>query len=467
MTGFIPPYPKLALPKSKLLRRLMLPWLAVKSRQCSIAMIPESGYRAKVSQVKLPGHTALFPTDPETVRRVLVEEAEDFPKAVMVADVLGLLMGDSIFVSNGEVWKRQRRMMNPAFEDMRVKVVFGLMAEAAEAMIARLDTVADGRDYDVQEEMTFVTADIIFRTLFSRPLEKHEAELIFAAFNTYQEAAYAHGLNRQLRLPEWMSARRYRGAQRSASVIRGILDPIVAKRHASFHAGEPQTHNDILQSLISVKDEVSGTHFNLSELCEQVSMLFLAGHETSASALSWTLYLLAGDQAAQERARAEIEEAVGTRALAFSDLRKLEFLRNVFAESMRLYPPVPFLPRQAKKACPIRHLTALPGSIVSISPWLVHRQRNAWANPDSFDPDRFGRPDSKEAERHSYIPFSKGPRVCLGAAFALQEATLILASLVRRYHLGAVEGFSPQLRGRLTVRSLNGIRLRLRRRSNV
>ncbi len=464
MSGFTPAYPKLALPKSKLLRKLMLPWLARKSRHCSIAMIPESSYRRKVSELKLPGRSALFPADVDVIRRVLVEDAEDFPKSVIVADTLGLLLGDSIFVSNGEVWKRQRRMMTPAFEHTRVKVVFGMMMAAADAMTGRLDAVADGRCCDVEEEMTFVTADIIFRTIFSRPLEAHEADIIFKAFRSYQEAAFAHGINRAMRLPEWMSFLAFRRARKTARIIRAALDPIVASRHASFHAGEPQVHHDILQSLVSVKDDVTGTHFDLRELCEQVAMLFLAGHETSASALSWSLYLLSMDQAVQDRVHAETAEVLGDRPLAFQDLRKLDLTRNVFAEAMRLYPPVPFLPREAAKACPIANRTAEAGSVVSISPWLIHRSRSQWQNPDSFDPDRFSRPETKEAERQCYIPFSKGPRVCLGASFALQEATIILARIAQRYRLAPEPGFTPELVGRLTVRSVNGIRLRLSRR---
>jgi cytochrome P450 len=205
MTGFIPAYPKLTLPKSKLLRKLMLPWLAIKSRRCSIAMIPESGYRMKVGEVTGPGGVALFPTDPGTVHRILVEEADDFPKSVAVADTLGLLLGDSIFVSNGDVWKRQRRMMTPAFEHTRVKVVFDMMLEAAKDMLERLDAVADGRTVDVEEEMTLVTADIIFRTIFSRPIGRDEANVIFKAFRIYQEAAFAHVANRAMCLPEWLS----------------------------------------------------------------------------------------------------------------------------------------------------------------------------------------------------------------------------------------------------------------------
>ena len=466
MTPYTPPYPKLTVPKSKLLRLLLMPWYFLKSRHCSLAMIPEGAYRMSLAEVKGPVRSALFPLEPEMIRRVLVDEAEDFPKSELVADVLGILLGDSIFVSNGEVWKRQRRMMTPAFEHTRVKVVFDMMMQAADAMIGRLDAIASGREVNVEEEMTFVTADIIFRTIFSRPLRHGEAEVIFKAFSDYQQAAFAHGLNRLVPLPKWASFFEFRRADASARIIRGILDPIIRKRYDSFHGGEPQTHNDILQSLVSVKDEITGTHFDFRELCEQVAMLFLAGHETSASALSSTLYLLAMDQDIQERVHQEAAAVSGGERLAFADLRKLDLTRNVFAEAMRLFPPVPFLPRQSAKRCPIRNKVAEKGTVVSVSPWLIQRHRKYWQNPDAFDPDRFDRPETKDAERQCYIPFSKGPRVCLGASFALQEATIILASLLGRYRFDPVPGFKPNIVGRLTVRSTNGIRLRLSRRAS-
>lgn len=465
MSLTVPPYPKLRLPKSKLLRKLMTPWLFWKSRHCAVAMITEKNYGMALCEVKLPVQNALFPLEPDVIRRVLVDESEQFPKSGMVADVLGILMGDSIFVSNGDVWKRQRRMMDPAFELARVKVVFDMMLEASRETVKRLDAVADGRAVEIDEEMTFVTADIIFRTIFSRPLQPSEAKTIFAAFNVYQQAAFAHGLNRVVRIPEWMGLQNFRRARSSAKIIRGVLDPIIKVRYDSFHAGEPQTHSDILESLISVKDPQDGSHFDLRELCEQVAMLFLAGHETSASALSWTLWLLSMDQSVQERMFAEVSAALGERDIAFSDLKKLDLTRNVFAESLRLYPPVPFLPREATGKCPIRNKTTSPGQIVSISPWMIQRHRKHWQNPDAFDPDRFDRPETKDAERNCYIPFSKGPRVCLGASFALQEATIILATLVRRYRFEPVLGFKPKLIGRLTVRSANGITLRVTRRS--
>ena len=467
MTHVVPPYPKLVLPKSKLLRRLLKPWMFFRARKCGIAMITEGVYTMKAADIRLPVKYSVFPMDPADVRRVLVDEWESFPKSTMVEDALGLLIGDSIFVSNGEVWKRQRRMMNPAFEHARVKVVFAMMQDAAHAMVERLDTVADGRSYDLEQEMTFVTADIIFRTIFSRPLQPDEATVIFRAFSAYQEAAFSQSLYKVVGVPRWLTFMGYRRARDTAAEIRGVLDAIIKVRYDSFHSGERQTHNDILQSLVSEKDEVTGTYFDFRELCEQVAMLFLAGHETSASSLSWALWLLSLAPDIQERMHREVADALEERELDFSDLRKLNLTRNVFTETMRLYPPVPFLPRAASGTCTFKDKTAHKGDVVSISPWLLHRHRKQWQDPDAFDPDRFDRPETREAERNCYIPFSKGPRVCLGASFALQEAAIILSTLVRRYRFDPVPGFKPKLVGRLTVRSANGIFLKISRRPNT
>lgn len=464
MSHVIPPYPRLVLPKSRLLRHLMKPWLLAKSRHCPIAMITAGAYTLQAAEVRLPTQYSVFPLDPSDIRRVLVDESADFPKSGLVADTLELLLGDSIFVSNGEIWKRQRRMMEPAFALTRVRLVFDLMLEAARSMTERLDRQADGRSIDVEQEMTFVTADIIFRTIFSRPLQPEEARIIFPAFRTYQEAAYSQGIYRLLRLPKWLTWPGFRRARAAAAAIRSVLDPIVRARYDSFAAGRPQIHNDILQSLIVVKDEVSGTRFDFRELCEQVAMLFLAGHETSASALSWSLWLLSLDQGVQDRMHREVTDVLGPRELDFADLRKLNLTRNVFAETMRLFPPVPFLPRVATRTCILGDKKVHASDIVSISPWIIHRHRRHWHHPDAFDPDRFDRPETRDAERNCYIPFSKGPRVCLGASFALQEAAIILSTLVRRYRFEPLPGFRPELVGRLTVRSTNGIWLKLSRR---
>ncbi|MGQ0484029.1 MAG: cytochrome P450 [Hyphomicrobiales bacterium] len=461
MTHFTPPYPK-PMPKRALALQLLLrPLKFFRSRSCSISALSNRAYGMHLGELSLPTRRILIANQPDLIKRVLIDEAENFPKSRMMSDMLELLLGDSIFVSNGEVWKRQRRMMDPAFAQARIKIVFDMMLQAAEALFERMDRLATGGEVAIDVEMTHVTADIIFRTIFSRPLGAEEARLIYDAFIRFQETAFAHGMTRVVGFPKWVSFFGYRKARKAAKEIRGALDPIVKRRYDSFHAGEPRPHQDILQSLVSVKDPVTGTHFDLRELCEQVAMLFLAGHETSASSLSWALYLLAMDQEVQERLHKEAAAVLGGRAPQFSDMKRLEVARNVFAEALRLFPPVAFLPRVAEVQCPMRDKTVAAGSIVSVSPWLIQRHRLYWQEPDAFDPDRFDDPATIEAQRHCYMPFSKGPRVCLGAAFALQEATIILSGLVRRFRFTPIEGWEPKPIGRLTVRSENGIRLKV------
>jgi cytochrome P450 len=236
-------------------------------------------------------------------------------------------------------------------------------------------------------------------------------------------------------------------------------------RYEQFHAGKGRTSDDILDALIAATDPTDGSHFDLRELCEQVAMLFLGGHETSASTLAWNFYLMAMDQAVQVRLAKEAVAVIGERRPEYSDIRKLKFTRNVFAETLRLYPPIAFLPRDA--ACPVqmRGKKIAKGAFVSVSPWLMHRHRRYWKTPDEFDPDRFDRDESKESLRSCYFPFSKGPRVCIGASFAQQEAILIIASLARRFEFDPVPGFEPKPIGRLTVRSENGILLRVGKRA--
>jgi cytochrome P450 len=467
MSHFVPRYPEPMPKRAWPLQLLLRPWKFIKSRNCSLSILSEKAYGMHLGELRVPGRKVLIANQPDLIKRILVDEADNFPKSKMMSNMLELLLGDSIFVSNGDVWKRQRRMMDPAFEGVRVKVVFDLMMQASDALIARLDPVADGREVAVDIEMTHVTADIIFRTIFSKPLEADEARTIYEAFNRFQEAAFAQGMTRHIGMPNWVSFFAFRKARKAGNEIRAVLDPIIKRRYDAWHAGDKGDYSDILQSLISVTDPVTDTQFSLRELCEQVAMLFLAGHETSASALSWALYLLSMDQKVQDRMHEETVQVLGNRAVTFPDLRKLDITRNVFTETLRLFPPVAFLPRVVEEQCTMRDKTVPSGSIISVSPWLMGRHRRYWKEPDAFDPDRYDRPETVEPQRHCYMPFSKGPRVCLGAAFAQQEAAIILAGLIRRYRFEPVPGFEPKPAGRLTVRSTNGIQLRVTKRERV
>ncbi|MFM9901219.1 MAG: cytochrome P450, partial [Polaromonas sp.] len=204
------------------------------------------------------------------------------------------------------------------------------------------------------------------------------------------------------------------------------------------------------------------------ELVNQVAMLFLAGHETSASALTWALYMVAKSPDVQARMHAEVMALESThnpdKPVDASEMKSLALTWNVFRETLRLFPPVGFIARESTQTCPMRDKTVGQGASVVVSPWLIQRHRDLWDDPDAFNPDRYANDASRESLKNAYLPFGMGPRVCMGAAFALQEAVLILSSVARHYHLEAVPGHVPQPVGRLTIRSDNGVRLTLHRR---
>ena len=462
MSRFVPPYPRPGREQNRFVRALWRPMKFLGSMRCSLSSLVERSYSMHLGEVGLPHKKIYMPNDPELVQRVLVDDIANFPKSHVVADMFGTLVGDALIVSNGEVWKRQRRIMAPVFEQTRNKLVFDLMMDAVDAMMNRFEAAAaDGGEVMVDVEMTHVTADVIYRTIFGEELQAEDAKRTFGAFQAFQEAAFAHGMARMVGLPTVLAGGGISDARNQAKIIRDMLDPKVKARFDTFRGGKETQGGDILGALIAAADPVDGSHFDLRELCEQVAMLFLGGHETSASTLAWNFFLLAMDPESQDRVHQEVVSVLGGARPAYSDVRKLKFTRNVFSETLRLYPPIAFLPRDA--ACPMtmRSKKIRKGAVVNPSPWLLQRHRRYWDRPDEFDPDRFDRDSSLESLRSCYIPFSKGPRVCIGASFAQQEAILIIASLMRRYRFDPVPGFEPKPAGRLTVRSTNGIKLRV------
>ncbi len=333
-------------------------------------------------------------------------------------------------------------------------------------MLSRLTKLPDGGVHDFDVEMTHVTADIIFRTIFSSPMEGADAARIFRAFSKYQAMAprlmlpALFGL-RWLALP-WDRLR----SKRAAAEIRGLLEGLVRPRFDACRAGAPHPSSDILSAFLDARDP-GGEPFGFDELVDQVAMLFLAGHETSASALTWALHLLSHSPQIQERMVAEAAGVFAARPADAGDMKRLTLTWNVFRETLRLFPPVGFIARDAVKQCPMRDKTVPAGATIVISPWLIHRHRDLWDEPDAFDPDRYEDDQSRESLKQAYLPFSMGPRVCMGAAFALQEAALILSSLVRHFRFAPAPGHTPEPVGRLTIRSANGMPLVMHRRSKT
>lgn len=458
MTLFTPPKPAGNPKKLNPIARFF------KSLHSSTAPLYANSYSMKLGEVRLPLRTMYFVNQPDLVQKILAGDVDRYPKSDLMATMLELLLGESIFVSNGDLWKQQRRMMDPAFEATRIKAIFPLMQDAAEAMAERLAGGAASSDTQADLEMTHVTADVIFRTIYSRSFSREEAEIIFENFEHFQQLAWLHGVWTLAGVPHWLSIGKLR-ARRYARTIRELLHRPVRERLAAIDRGDTVPRRDLLASFIGAQDPETGKRFNERELVDQIGIMFLAGHETSASALAWALYLIAMCPDVQARLQAEADTVFADGPIEFAKMRRFPFTRDVFREALRLYPPVAFVPRDATQTEHMRNKTILPGSILFVSPLLLHRHTEHWDDPDVFDPDRFGRAETKTSEQAAYLPFSKGPRVCLGAAFALQEAVIILTTIMRDWSISPVAGHVPKPIARLTLRSENGIRLNFERRS--
>lgn len=435
-------------------------WMRAKRNLFSA--LPRKLYRAWLTEVRTPWYNAYMANQPDLVRRVLVKDFERFPKSNIVRQSIGDLLGDSVFVTNGETWKRQRRIIDPAFEGGNLRQTFLPMLAAAEAMAARFDRLCDGNPHEVEIETAHAAADVILRTLFSQPITDQMASRVFHAFRQYQLAAPMVSPADLMRLPSWvprLGPSRWK-KRRAAREIRALLMQFVMGRRREITAGTAP--DDLATAIMTTRDPVSGDAFNAAEMADQLAIFFLAGHETSASALAWALYLIASRPDVQDRMHAESAALFKTNH-EVSGLRRLAFTRDVFRETLRLYPPVPMMVREA--ACPaeMRGKDIAPGSPVIVSPWHLGRHERIWDRPHEFDPDRWRTQACKRASREAFIPFSTGPRVCTGSGFAMQEGVLFLGMLTSRFRFTTVEDHVPEPMAQLTVRSRNGIWLRIER----
>lgn len=407
---------------------------------------PAHLYRAKMAEFRTPFFRSYLVNEPTLVRQVLVERPEDFPKSERVTRGLAPLLGQSVFVTNGATWAHQRRIIDPAFEGGRVKDIFPAMLQAAQAMVAR---VSEG-ELDVEEMASHATADVIFRTLFSRTIEDEVARQTYDAFRRFQRTQpVAVGAA----LIPWLPVRLKREARDAAARLRDLITNLVVERQRLIQAG--QAPDDLATKIMTTPDPETGEVFSEQEMIDQVAIFFLAGHETSASLLGWALWCLAAAPEWGDRVRDEATSFMA--APDFSGLSRMPVTRNVLRETLRLYPPVPMFVREATRSETFRKRDVRAGAQVVISPWHLGRHEAHWENPDVFDPGRW---DRKKPEREMYLPFSAGPRVCPGAGFAMAEGAVLLAAMIAAFRMDVLE--TPVPVAHLTVRARDGIRLRVR-----
>jgi cytochrome P450 len=401
-------------------------------------------------------------SDPAGVRRVLVENAANYPKTALDLRFFTALFGGGLLGSDGDVWRRHRRIMAPAFDPRSVAAYGPAIATTARAFLRRWDALPDGAPIDMAEEMTALTLQVISRTVFSTDTD----EIIDLVGGTLSRGLDAAAEGNILDLVPVigemrMRARERRLAKASVGLDEGI-SRLVAERETNL-AGAPA---DLLTRLVVAKDEDGGRGLSPKEIRDEIITIFMAGHDTTANTLSWTWYVLSQRPADAERLRAELKSVLDDRPPAPEDLPNLPFTRRVVEESMRLYPAAPGLSsRRALAEDVVCGKTIPKGASVTIMPWIVHRHRRLWEEPERFDPDRFSPERSAGRPRFAYLPFGGGPRVCIGQVLAMNEAILILATLAQAYAPRLAPDAKVVPAANVTLRPRYGLKMILERRA--
>ncbi len=395
---------------------------------------------------------------PELIEQVLVANNRIFPKEdieQMRGSLDYLLFGTGLLTSNGEFWLRQRRLAQPAFHRQRVVGYSEATVESAHRMLAGW---SDGQALDVHEEMMRLTLEIVGRTLFGSEVST-EASEVGESLGVVMDVS-ADSLGKPFQLPYTVptpSNRRFVAAVRR-------LEAVIARMISERRATDADT-GDLLSMLLHARDE-DGSRMDDRQLRDELITLFLAGHETTALALSWTWYLLAQHPEAEARLHQELDRVLGGRAPTMADLPELRYTELVLRESMRLYPPAWILSgRVAARDTELGGFQIPAGSVMSVSQWVVHRDPRFFPQAERFLPERWEGDLEKRLPRFAYFPFGGGPRLCIGQAFAMMEATLILAAVAQRFRLALVPGQRVVPQPSITLRPRYGVKVRLHERS--
>ena len=399
-------------------------------------------------------------SDPELIREVLVTQAANFPKDDRDVELLDRAIGHGLVSANGEEHKRQRRLTQPAFHTRRIDAYAGTMVEYTEAM---LDEWGNGQELDVAEAMSALTMLIVARTLFGadRVAMKDTAERIGAAIHVIQAAADKE-FQSALVLPEWLPTALNRQRRAARAVLYEIIDRLVADRRAQ---GDAADSGDLLSMLLLSRDE-AGDRMSDDEVRDQLVTLFVAGHETTSNALTWTWYLLSQHPEVEARLHEEIDAALSSRPPALADLPRLPYTMQAIKEAMRLYPPAWVVNvRRAAADTTLGPYAVKRGDMLWLSPFVMHRRPAFFPDPERFDPDRWTAERERSLPRFAYMPFGGGPRVCIGNGFALMEAHLIVAAVARRFRLRLRPGHPIALNAQITLSNHGGMPMTAERRA--
>jgi cytochrome P450 len=404
------------------------------------------------------GHMPVFLlAHPDHVRHVLRENHRNYSKRTPSIARVKLVMGEGLVTSDGELWRRQRRIAQPAFHQQRIAGYAGRMTAAAAELLQEWEHAAERDEpLDVAEEMSRLAQRIVGETLLGSDVRGEVGEVGEALGFLLGESR--KDLYRVFPRPLWLPTPAQRRVRRARRLLDRVVYRIIARRRAAPEAGD-----DLLSLLVHARDEETGEAMSDRQLRDEVMTIFLAGHETTANALAWTWLLLARFPEARRRLAAELEQVLGARTPTVADLPYLTYTEMVLRESMRIYPPVWAVSRRAEGDDEIGGYPIPRGALVIISPYVTHRHPAFWEHPERFDPERFAPERHEGRHRYAYFPFGGGPRKCVGEAFAMMEARLVLAMAARRFRLDLEPGHPVEPQPTITLRPLHGLRMRVRR----
>ncbi|MBW4701512.1 MULTISPECIES: cytochrome P450 [unclassified Micromonospora] len=397
-----------------------------------------------------PGRGLHFFNHPDHAKHVLADNSQNYHKGIGLMHARRAL-GDGLLTSEGELWREQRRVIQPVFQARRIAQQAGIVAEEAGRLVDRLETYAGGEPVDMMREMTGLTLGVLGRTLLDADLSGFRS--LGAAFESMQDQAMFEMASMNM-VPMWVPLPQQMRFRRARRELAEIVDELAERRRA--RPGH-EDHDDALSRLLASTRREPDPAVGRRRLRDELTTLLLAGHETTASTLGWTFHLLDRHPQVWERVRAEALEVLGDRAPTYEDLPRLTYTSMVLSEAMRLYPPVWMLSRRAQEADEVGGYAVPAGTDVLICPYTLHRHRAYWDEPDRFDPERFSPSVSAGRPRYAYVPFGAGPRFCVGNHLGLMEAVFVVAMVSRRLRLHTPAGHRVVPEPMLSLRIRGGL----------
>jgi len=422
--------------------------------------ISDAAYELPIVRLKSLFGTTFVVSDPAAVRRVLVENVANYPKTEMEKRFFVALFGAGLLGTDGQIWRTHRRIMAPAFDPRSVAAYGPAIVQSTGALLDEWDKLPDGAVVDMAADMTGLTLQIISRTMFSAD----STDIVGLVEATLGGNQKAFSFNLLVLLP-LIGPVMFRRKEKQIAAVFQPLDAAIAGLIAKRENQSGERPADLLSRLVAAKDQDTGSSMTAREVRDEVITIFMAGHETTAVTMDWIWYVLSQHPVEEARLHGELNAVLGGRAPAQEDLARLPYTRQVVEEAMRLYPAAPGLSaRQARAADSLGGMDIPKGANVFVAPWVLHRHRRLWNNPEQFDPDRFSPERSADRPRFAYLPFGAGPRVCIGQVLAMNEAVLILAALAQHYRPRLAPDCTVALQHNITLRPRHGLKMTLQRR---